>query len=172
MPLSTCSPWMAPPTASCVVTFGAKDLFDVAVVLAVAAPTRPPRRLRRRPRRRRWPPCSTPAVGGRQTHTDEIAYSLMGSTPIMGLNSAAPAGCRGLLLRLGRRRRRRPGRFRAGQRHRRLGAAAGLVCRCWASAPAMGRLIWIWPAAGASFDTTGWFARDGAILRALGRPMA
>ena len=113
-------------------TFGAKDLFDVAGhITSCGSPDKAAAA--------GAAAATAPAVaalldaGGRlvgKTHTDEIAYEDGGQRPLGPPEQRrARPGAGGLLLRLGRRRRRRPGRFRAGQRHRRLGAAAGLVLR-------------------------------------------
>ena len=155
-------------------TFGAKDLFDVAGHItgcgspdkaAAAAPAA----------------ATAPAVaalldaGGRlvgKTHTDEIAYSLMGVNAHYGtpLNSAAPD--------------RVPGGSSSGSV---AAAAAGLVDFALGSdtggsvrLPAsFCGVLGIRTSHGAidldlamplapSFDTAGWFARDGAIFARVG----
>ena len=67
-------------------TFGAKDLFDVAGhITGCGSPDKAARRRRRRPRRRRWPPCSTPAVGwSARPAPMKSPTARWGSAPIMG----------------------------------------------------------------------------------------
>ena len=155
-------------------TFGAKDLFDVAGHITGCGS--PDKAAAARPAAATAPAVTALlAAGGRlvgKTHTDEIAYSLMGVNAHYGtpLNSAAPD--------------RVPGGSSSGSV---AAAAAGLVDFALGSdtggsvrLPAsFCGVLGIRTSHGAidldlamplapSFDTAGWFARDGAIFARVG----
>ena len=163
-------------------TFAAKDIYDVAGhVTGCGSPdwarTHPPAETHAAP------VAALLAAGARlvgKTHTDEIAYSLMGANAHYGtpVNSRAPE--------------RVPGGSSSGSV---AAVAAGLVdiglgsdtggsvrmpasfCGVWGIRPTHGRVAisGTMPLA-PSFDTVGWFARDLALLArvtgAMGRPAA
>ena len=95
------------------------------------------RRWRRARRRQGSAPCVETLLdaGARfvgKTHTAELAFSLDGRNSRLGTPTnpgGAGAGAGRLVVRLGGGRGGRPCRHRARQRHRRLGARAGVVLR-------------------------------------------
>ena len=108
-----------------------------------------------------------------KTQTEELAFSMIGQNVhfrASGQSEGAGPGHGRIVVGIGRGGRRRAGRHRDRVGHRRLGARAGEFLRADRAAhDAWGDLARRHDAAGAVFDTFGWFAGMRRFMRRWAR---